>query len=575
MIIFGTTNKVFTKLQAIPLYNYPLFLNLYSNFIYIPLCFLYILLLPVVSRYKFCGGRDDDALQQQHRSTRLQSFFHHHKKPFVIMGLLDSMACILQTYASVYLPGSYLILLPQASAIPLSMAFSSYFRKKRRYKGVECAGAMIVIVGLCIVVLGPFLTQRGGISGVEENNNEYICAPLEGEEKDLDCSVCREETTREACLSHSHHLSGYEESEILQIVSDDSQDDNDVIGEEAVVCQWIAFTDDISSANNNNKEYATILIWSILMIVSMIPMTLSSIYKEISFSSSVMKDDESSLVMDPIYFNGWISVYQFCWSVVLTVPAAYYLSTPVIQPRFVLQHLRNGFKCYIGIGSISSPSSSSSSLSSSCHADELCHFYGPLFVNLYLCFNIAYNILRFYILKFFASSSSHVLFYLALSIMIPVGILVFALPFVPGGGGFSGDGIMVGDVLGLIVLMSGLVMYRFGDGFSLWKRRRVWGRLFGCCNGLREDCVEGVEDESVDLQESRHKNTRQEVDNEEKKRSVNHLVSSPHDDCLLMEHSHCDDTGDDDDDDEPWYHLPTSTDRIPPASSFSSLLQPR
>jgi hypothetical protein len=42
MLIFGTGNKIFQKLQAIPMYNYPNSLNLLQNFVYVPLCFAYI-----------------------------------------------------------------------------------------------------------------------------------------------------------------------------------------------------------------------------------------------------------------------------------------------------------------------------------------------------------------------------------------------------------------------------------------------------------------------------------------------------------------------------------------------------
>jgi hypothetical protein len=59
-----------------------------------------------------------------------------------------------------------------------------------------------------------------------------------------------------------------------------------------------------------------------------------------------------------------------------------------------------------------------------------------------------------YILKFGSAS----LLYLALTAMVPIGNLAFALPFMPQTTTFH-----VSDLLGLGVIMSGLVLYRFAD----------------------------------------------------------------------------------------------------------------
>ena len=49
-----------------------------------------------------------------------------------------------------------------------------------------------------------------------------------------------------------------------------------------------------------------------MMIVSTIPMALSSVYKEIALGETQL---------DPIFLNGWICVFQFIFSIVLCVPA--------------------------------------------------------------------------------------------------------------------------------------------------------------------------------------------------------------------------------------------------------------
>jgi hypothetical protein len=45
------------------------------------------------------------------------------KKPFLVMGFLDAISAAMQVLATIYLPGTLLVLLPQA-AIPLSMLAS-------------------------------------------------------------------------------------------------------------------------------------------------------------------------------------------------------------------------------------------------------------------------------------------------------------------------------------------------------------------------------------------------------------------------------------------------------------------
>lgn len=170
------------------------------------------------------------------------------------------------------------------------------------------------------------------------------------------------------------------------------------------------------------------------MVLSCVPMTLSSIYKEIALGETDL---------DPILLNGYIAFFQFACSVVLSIPAGLAASPP-IYPSAVPSNLLNGFKCYIGIGSVFT----------GCHTDEMCAGLAPLFVNVYLSLNLCYNILIIFVLKF---GSSNVL-WLALTIMVPVGNVAFCLPFMPGGG----EEIHASDVIGLAVILLGLVMYRFG-----------------------------------------------------------------------------------------------------------------
>ncbi|CAM9883263.1 unnamed protein product, partial [Hapterophycus canaliculatus] len=61
------------------------------------------------------------------------------------------------------------------------------------------------------------------------------------------------------------------------------------------------------------------------------------------------------------------------------------------------------------------------------------------------------------ILKF---GGANVLF-LAMTICVPVGNVIFALPFVPGH-----QPLHVTDILGLVFVMTGLIVYRFGPSLN-------------------------------------------------------------------------------------------------------------
>ena len=70
----------------------------------------------------------------------------------------------------------------------------------------------------------------------------------------------------------------------------------------------------------------------------------------------------------------------------------------------------------------------------------------PLFVTLYLAFNIGYNILIILIIKFGSAS----LLFMALTIMVPLGNIAFTLDFVP-----QHKPLSPFDVIGLVVICSG------------------------------------------------------------------------------------------------------------------------
>ena len=347
------------------------------------------------------------------------------KKPFIIMGLLDCITCMLLTFAAVYLPGSLLILLPQAS-IPISMILSKKL-KGERYAKYQYLGAVVVVLGI-LVVLEPLITQR--------HESPFTCQAYDENEF---CTVCKEETTEGGCLSHGtsgssslirnnnvmgggsfvvhpwdleKDVADEYDSVVLRSLTQQQGNDNsststaeeDADDHGGKLCQWVPSDSDSaqSSSSGSGSSTSTTLIWSVVTILACIPMTLSSIYKEMSLSGSQTN-------IDPIFLNGWVAFYQLLFSFPLSIPAGM-SSIPPVTPSELPGNIWDGIKCYLGFGTITK----------GCHPDNQCH-EAPLYVNVFLVFNVCFNILIVYILKF---GSANMLF-MASTVMVPVS---FCLP---------------------------------------------------------------------------------------------------------------------------------------------------
>lgn len=213
MLLFQLGNRIFSKLSTYPMYNYPLFMNLLSTFIYLPICFAYI--IPVVYYSKTIITQDQLDIP---------------KYKFMVMGTFDSMANIMSSFAVNYIPSAGLIVLVQQSAIPISMAISR-FLLQARYTNAQYIGALIVCAGI-FVVLAPTLFASTPHTTIEH-----------------------ESTT---------------------------------------------------AAPNQ-------LLWIIVLVLSCVPMCLSSVYKEKALGE---------VDIDVVYLNGWVSVFQAIVSIPLSFPSA-------------------------------------------------------------------------------------------------------------------------------------------------------------------------------------------------------------------------------------------------------------
>ena len=123
---------------------------------------------------------------------------------------------------------------------------------------------------------------------------------------------------------------------------------------------------------------ANLFAWSLVMILSSVPMCLSSVYKERALGEAEL---------NPIYLNGWIAIFQFILAIPLSLPAAY-VGEPQISPRDLARNILDGFKCYLGQDSIMDGPN-----------PDHCEM-ATLYVTIYLLFNVTYNVLIILILKY-------------------------------------------------------------------------------------------------------------------------------------------------------------------------------
>ncbi|CAM9849302.1 unnamed protein product [Pylaiella littoralis] len=335
MIFVGTGNRVFMKLQTYPMYNYPFFLSILSTFIYVPVCFLYI--VPMLAF--------GSSITPSQRAIP--------KFKFAVMGLLDSVAGIMGVFAVNYINNAAMIVLLQQAAIPISMSISKAFLGAT-YTVSQYIGATVVIAGIIVTLIPTFF---------------------------------------------GHPTGGDDADAVTQIV------------------------------------------WSGVQVLSCIPMCLSSVYKE-----KALGDDD----MDVIYLNGWVAVFQFLASLLFAVPSAYAMGLPVAElPRNTYE----GYRCFMGQNSQFGDMASMAVTMPGSVPPDHCET-APLFVSIYLCFNLVYNVVLIVILKY---GSANVLF-LASTVMVPIGNVAFSLKFVP-----HHQDLHLSDTMGLLFILSGLVVYRFSE----------------------------------------------------------------------------------------------------------------
>lgn len=148
------------------------------------------------------------------------------------------------------------------------------------------------------------------------------------------------------------------------------------------------------------------------------------------------------------------AVYQFIISFPLLIPTGF---ASGVAPADLPSNLLAGLKCYVGINTVVGGA----------HPDD-CSL-GPIFVNVYILFNLAYNVLIILLIKY---GSSNIL-WLCITLQVPIANLAFALPFMPNSTPVTWE-----DGVGLLVIMAGLIVYRFYTPLS-----KLLARMCGRSSG--------------------------------------------------------------------------------------------
>ena len=135
-VVSSLGNRLFQKLQTIPMYNYPITVNIVSTAVYVPVCFAYI--IPA----SLCLNPSPITPEEQAIP----------KSVFAVMGALDCLSSVMLVLAVNYVPNASTLVLLQQAAIPISMVISALAFVGVRYDRFQILGAGVVLLGIGVVL---------------------------------------------------------------------------------------------------------------------------------------------------------------------------------------------------------------------------------------------------------------------------------------------------------------------------------------------------------------------------------------------------------------------------------------
>ena len=203
------------------------------------------------------------------------------------------------------------------------------------------------------------------------------------------------------------------------------------------------------SLNGGGGDMVDMLVYGGLIVGSCVPMCLSSVYKEIRLGE---KD------VDVVYFNGMVALWQLLFTAISLPLMVIIQKNESTGEYFSISdapaQMRDGLRCIFAIDSSESDNCAKA----------------PIFLPAYIVVNICFNILIIVVLKVGGSN----LLWLAMTVMVPFANVSFSLDVMKHIAAEAYVGALKPtDVIGLVVIMVGLITYRFID--RIFKRRKERG----------------------------------------------------------------------------------------------------
>jgi hypothetical protein len=158
---------------------------------------------------------------------------------------------------------------------------------------------------------------------------------------------------------------------------------------------------------------------------------MSTVYKQVAL--------QTASSMDPIVISGWVSLFQFICGLFLVIPSGL-VSSPRVNPFEIGSNWLDGMGCLFA---------RINSVDSGCHPDDCSR--AALWVHLSLANSAVYALSMLFVLKY----GSCDLMYLGLTLVVPLGHLAFDIHS-------SFAELRAYDLSGLLILVAGLALYRFG-----------------------------------------------------------------------------------------------------------------
>ena len=398
------------KLQTIPMYNYPLVVNLLvsvRNVVLFNVCAL------VYTKLVVRNQGDDDGED----TTTIIGFWdtvrNRKNRVLIAIGFLDALALILAVFSNTYLPGNLVILLTQA-VIPVSLVWDRVLRRQIGHDNRKYLGAMLITFGIITAV--GFLTKTDHACLVVDNNNDEGDIN-NGVSEDEYCTYCEAYDSEGSCNSQTTVLEN---------------------GIEVPLCHWD------QDSRTTDRELG----WAFGLIVSSLPIYLSTLLKVNSFHG----DGAQFQSQNRLLFIAISSKWQLISAILLT-PIFGALQDPAINFDDLIDNLSDGFKCSFGEGTIED----------TCFPDDECSDTSQVYVNLFLIFNAA-NILLFGVLNNNPENDYREMLWFSLSLMIPICSLIYVLPGFPDEQTPSYD-----NFLTVLLIVGGTIVYRKGNTWEkLW-----------------------------------------------------------------------------------------------------------